>query len=95
MTINSQLSKVQQFISTQQNNYERDLKTFVEIPSVSVDPAHRADIVEMEHMLDEYLEFARGEGGEPDSMADLAEVAREAVTAAAGAPKVFIRPDIA
>jgi two-component system osmolarity sensor histidine kinase EnvZ len=47
--------------------------------------AMRADIVEMEHMLDEYLEFARGEGGEQDVMADLSELARDAVTAAAGA----------
>ncbi len=28
----------------------------------------RGDIAEMEHMLDEYLAFARGEGGE-DSVA--------------------------
>jgi len=47
--------------------------------------ALRTDIVEMEHMLDEYLEFARGEGGEPDAVADLAELTRDAVTAAAGA----------
>src|SRR5579871_970778 len=31
----------------------------------------RADVAEMEHMLDEYLAFARGEGGEETSLTDL------------------------
>ncbi len=47
--------------------------------------AMRADIVEMEHMLDEYLEFARGEGGEQTQVADLAELAQDAAAAAASA----------
>jgi two-component system osmolarity sensor histidine kinase EnvZ len=47
--------------------------------------AIRADIIEMEHMLDEYLDFARGEGGEADAVADLVELVRDAVTAATGA----------
>jgi len=42
----------------------------------------RADIAEMEHMLDDYLAFARGEGGEDASPTDLSELVRE-VTAAA------------
>jgi two-component system osmolarity sensor histidine kinase EnvZ len=35
----------------------------------------------MEHMLDEYLEFARGEGGEEAEAADVSEVVKEAVAA--------------
>jgi len=34
----------------------------------------RHDIAEMEHMLDEYLAFARGEGGEESSLTDLSEL---------------------
>ena len=37
----------------------------------------RADIAEMEHMLDDYLAFARGEGGEDASLTDLGELVRE------------------
>ena len=40
------------------------------------------DIAEMEHMLDEYLAFARGEGGEDASIADLSALVRETVAAA-------------
>ncbi|MEI9996644.1 MAG: ATP-binding protein [Rhizomicrobium sp.] len=47
--------------------------------------AMRADIVEMEHMLDEYLDFARGEGGEQSAVGDLSDLARDAVSAAAAA----------
>ena len=47
--------------------------------------AMRADIVEMEHMLDAYLEFARGEGGEQAVTSDLGELVRDAVSAAANA----------
>jgi two-component system osmolarity sensor histidine kinase EnvZ len=36
----------------------------------------------MEHMLDEYLAFARGEGGEDASVADLSALVRETVAAA-------------
>ena len=36
----------------------------------------REDIAEMEHMLDEYLDFARGEGGEECQSVDLSEVLR-------------------
>jgi two-component system osmolarity sensor histidine kinase EnvZ len=43
------------------------------------------DIAEMEHMLDEYLAFARGEGGEDSEVADLGELVRDAATAAAKA----------
>jgi two-component system osmolarity sensor histidine kinase EnvZ len=42
----------------------------------------RHDIAEMEHMLDEYLAFARGEGGEESSLIDLSELVRETITAA-------------
>jgi two-component system, OmpR family, osmolarity sensor histidine kinase EnvZ len=41
----------------------------------------RHDITEMEHMLDEYLAFARGEGGEDASITDLSQLVREAVAA--------------
>ena len=44
-----------------------------------------ADIAEMEHMLDEYLAFARGEGGEESQVTDLAGLVRDAADAAAKA----------
>lgn len=40
------------------------------------------DVIEMEHMLDEYLDFARGEGGEDMQSVDLAEVVEETVATA-------------
>jgi len=45
----------------------------------------RGDIAEMEHMLDDYLAFARGEGGEEASLTDLGELVRDAASAAARA----------
>jgi two-component system osmolarity sensor histidine kinase EnvZ len=42
--------------------------------------AMETDLTEMEHMLNEYLEFARGEGGEAAEPADLTALAAEAVT---------------
>ncbi len=45
--------------------------------------ALRQDIAEMEHMLNEYLDFARGEGGEEASGADLADIVNEAAASAA------------
>ena len=42
----------------------------------------RGDIAEMEHMLDDYLAFARGEGGEDAGIADLSELVREVAAAA-------------
>ena len=47
--------------------------------------ALRADIAEMERMLDEYLDFARGEGGEKAQLADLGDLIRDAAEAAARA----------
>ncbi len=47
--------------------------------------ALRDDIAEMERMLDEYLEFARGEGGEKAQLADLGDLVRGAAEAAARA----------
>jgi two-component system osmolarity sensor histidine kinase EnvZ len=47
--------------------------------------ALRADIAEMEHMLDDYLAFARGEGGEESEVADLVDLVRDTVAAAAKA----------
>jgi two-component system osmolarity sensor histidine kinase EnvZ len=41
--------------------------------------AMREDVAEMERMLDEYLQFARGEGGEQAQPCDLAQLAREAI----------------
>lgn len=43
------------------------------------------DVAEMEHMLDEYLDFARGDSGEDAAAADLGEVVCEAALAAASA----------
>jgi two-component system osmolarity sensor histidine kinase EnvZ len=45
----------------------------------------RGDITEMEHMLDAYLAFARGEGGEDSENTDLGELVRDAAAAAAKA----------
>jgi two-component system osmolarity sensor histidine kinase EnvZ len=42
----------------------------------------RTDIAEMEHMLDDYLAFARGEGGEDASLTDLGALVRETAAAA-------------
>jgi two-component system osmolarity sensor histidine kinase EnvZ len=68
-----------------------DLKTpltrlKLELAMMDDNPDTRAlheDVVEMERMLDEYLEFARGEGGEESQQADLGEIVSEAATAAA------------
>jgi two-component system osmolarity sensor histidine kinase EnvZ len=43
------------------------------------------DVREMEHMLDEYLDFARGDSGEDAEPADLGDVVTEAALAAAQA----------
>ena len=42
----------------------------------------RDDIAEMEHMLDDYLAFARGEGGEDSSITDLSALVREVAASA-------------
>lgn len=47
--------------------------------------AFQADIAEMEHMLDDYLAFARGEGGEESQTFDLVELVRDTVMAGARA----------
>ena len=47
--------------------------------------ALKADIAEMEHMLDDYLAFARGEGGEESEETDLGELVRDTAAAAARA----------
>ncbi len=57
--------------------------------------AMRSDVVEMERMLDEYLQFARGEGGEQMQLVDLGDLVRDAAQAAArtrgpGADRVTI-----
>jgi two-component system osmolarity sensor histidine kinase EnvZ len=45
-------------------------------------PAMREDVAEMEHMVSEYLNFARGEGGEEAQETDLAGVVNDAVASA-------------
>ena len=47
--------------------------------------ALKSDIAEMEHMLDDYLAFARGEGGEDSQETDLGELVRDTAVAAARA----------
>jgi two-component system osmolarity sensor histidine kinase EnvZ len=49
--------------------------------------ALRADTVEMERMLDEYLQFARGEGGEKAEETDLGALLQDAAQSAARARK--------
>jgi two-component system osmolarity sensor histidine kinase EnvZ len=51
--------------------------------------AFKADIAEMEHMLDDYLAFARGEGGEESEDTDLGELVRDTATAAAKARAAY------
>ena len=51
-------------------------------PGADID-AMRGDIAEMERMLDEYLQFARGEGGEQMQLVDLGELVHDAAQAAA------------
>jgi two-component system osmolarity sensor histidine kinase EnvZ len=53
-------------------------------PGPDID-AMREDIAEMERMLDSYLQFARGEGGEEAQPVDLTRLARDAIDAAARA----------
>jgi two-component system osmolarity sensor histidine kinase EnvZ len=53
--------------------------------------ALQADIAEMEHMLDDYLAFARGEGGEESETIDLAALVRDTCSAAAKARQA---PDV-
>jgi two-component system, OmpR family, osmolarity sensor histidine kinase EnvZ len=55
------------------------------MPSGADITAMRGDVGEMERMLDEYLQFARGEGGEQPQLCDLAQLAREAGERAARA----------
>jgi len=52
------------------------------LPGDSDIKSMRDDIAEMEHMLDDYLAFARGEGGEDASLIDLSELVREVAAAA-------------
>jgi two-component system osmolarity sensor histidine kinase EnvZ len=53
-------------------------------PSADI-AALKADIAEMEHMLDEYLAFARGEGGEEAQATDLSELVQDTAAAVARA----------
>jgi two-component system, OmpR family, osmolarity sensor histidine kinase EnvZ len=50
-------------------------------PSDRID-AMKGDLAEMEHMIDEYLAFARGEGGEAAQVVDLAELVESVVASA-------------
>ena len=52
------------------------------MPECPEGEALRLDIAEMERMLDDYLEFARGEGGERSQLADLGALVRDAAEAA-------------
>ena len=59
------------------------LKLQLAMPFDGTDTAAlREDLAEMEHMLDEYLEFARGEGGEDAQAADVSEIVKDAAAAA-------------
>jgi two-component system osmolarity sensor histidine kinase EnvZ len=53
-------------------------------PNVELD-ALQADIEEMERMLDDYLAFARGEGGEESTATDLAALVRDTASGVARA----------
>ncbi len=51
------------------------------------------DVVEMERMLDDYLDFARGEGGERSQLADLGALVRDAAEAAGRARPGLLQVD--
>ena len=60
--------------------------------------AMRADMDEMEHMIDEYLAFARGEGGETPQTINVQEVLDRIASDARGAGaevEVVVEPDLA
>ena len=76
------LAGVSHDLKTPLSRLKLQLAMMGETPDVS---AMRADIVEMEHMLDAYLEFARGEGGEQAITSDLGELVRDAAASAANA----------
>jgi two-component system osmolarity sensor histidine kinase EnvZ len=50
----------------------------------------RADVGEMETMIDAYLAFARGEGGEMPQRTDMAQLLREAVDGQPGRDRVIL-----
>ncbi len=50
----------------------------------------RADVVEMEQMIDAYLAFARGEGGETPVKTDLAQLLRDVVDGFPGRDRVIL-----
>lgn len=49
------------------------------MPADADTQAMKADTIEMERMLNEYLDFARGEGGEASAVVDLTQLTAEAV----------------
>ncbi len=55
------------------------------MPANADNDALRDDIAEMEHMLDEYLAFARGEGGEESCVTDLVQLVRDTASGVAKA----------
>jgi len=66
------------------------------MPGSPESAALRQDVAEMERMLDDYLEFARGEGGEKSQIADLGALVRDAAEAAGRArpgPLAIAVPD--
>ncbi len=68
------------------------------LPKDADHDAMAADIAEMEHMIAEYLDFARGEGGEEPEPADIAELIEDAVhdcTRARKIPEERITLDLA
>ena len=50
----------------------------------------RADVVEMEEMIDAYLAFARGEGGETPVATDMAQLLRETIAGLPGQERVTL-----
>jgi len=76
------LAGVSHDLKTPLSRMKLQLAMMGETPDVR---AMRADVSEMEHMLDAYLEFSRGEGGEQALTTDLGELVRDAVAAAANA----------
>jgi two-component system osmolarity sensor histidine kinase EnvZ len=53
----------------------------------------RADVVEMETMIDAYLAFARGEGGEAPQRTDMAQLLREVVDGQPGRDRVTLETE--
>lgn len=55
MTVEVQVDRLTDYINASRHTYESQLKEFVDVPSVSVDPAHKSDINKMAEKAEQLL----------------------------------------